>query len=97
MRIEIEDLLTAWPKAELGGAETPMSVGKAGPKAESDHSATYNPDVGTRLSTSEWTAPASEPRIDWESLLMGGMGVAVAVLIATVMLAVATFGALFVA
>jgi hypothetical protein len=94
MRIEIEDLLTGcvtWPEAE-----TPMSVGEAGPTAESDHSATHAPDVGARLSKRGRTAPAPEPRIDWESLLAGGIGVAVALLIATVMLAVATFEARFV-
>ena len=100
MRIEIEDLLTdrtVWPNAEGGGAQTPMSVGEAGPTTEIDHSATHAPDVGARLSKRDRTARALEPRIDWESLLLGGMGVAVALLIAMVMLAVAAFGAQFVA
>jgi hypothetical protein len=100
MRIEIEDLLTGrtvWPNAERGGAETPMSVSEVGPTAEIDHSAIHAPDVGTRLSKRDRTPPASESRIDWESLLAGGMAVAVALLTAMVMLAVAAFGAQFVA
>ena len=97
MRIEIEELLTGrtvWPNAEGSGAETPTSVGEAAPTAENDHSA---PDVGARLSKRDRTARAFEPRIDWESLLVGGMAVAVALLTAMVMLAVAAFGAQFAA
>jgi hypothetical protein len=100
MRIEIEDLLTGpavWHKAEGGGAETPMSIGEAGPTAEDDHCATRALDVGARLSKRDRTARALQPRIDWESLLVGGIGVAIALLIATVMLAVATFEARFAA
>ena len=100
MRIEIEDLLTGltvWPNAERSRAETLMSIGEAAPTAEIHHSAVYAPDVGARPSKRDRTARASQPRIDWESLLLGGLGVAVALLIAVVMLAVAAFGAQFVA
>jgi hypothetical protein len=52
---------------------------------------------GAPASKRDRTARASERKITWESLLLGGMVVAFALLSATVMLEIANFGARFAA
>jgi hypothetical protein len=79
-----------------GEAETRVNGGKAAPTTGNTRSATRVPDVGTPPLKRDRTAQTLDRRIAWESLLLLGVAVGIA-LLAIVMWDVADFSARFVA
>lgn len=98
MRIDNNDVrasCAAWFVA-AGGTTTPMGADDDGPTTGNAHSATHAPDVGAGASKRDRTARSLERRIAWESLLLLGVAVSIA-LLAIAMWDVADFGARYVA
>jgi hypothetical protein len=95
MKIQERDL-TAEVEALGHGAETRINPGYAGPTAGNAPFATWASDAGARALERHRAARAMERRLARESVLLGGIAVAFALLSAMAFSVAESFGARFV-